>query len=195
MNKNEWPAFIIFPSISDRADVLSFLLVPEPTFFAQALSSWSFGDALPLLGSWLCLPSLLLWCSWGLRTWEWRWGEVGRQLVQGRRAVPLWWASWVGRGTGLGQQPLPVLSPSCLSSVGLHNSPAPFSACFPHQPAPLDGLASHWSPFLGDFSDPGLHTLGPLHWGVKGGDWSQPPAPLCLLGHVTPGCSRKHNKN
>lgn len=59
ISKNEWPAFIIFPSISDGADVLSFLPVPELTLLALALSPPSFGDALPLLGFHLCLPSRL----------------------------------------------------------------------------------------------------------------------------------------
>jgi len=48
ISKNEWPTFIIFLSISDGADVLSFLLVPELMLFIQALS--------PLSSTMLCPP-------------------------------------------------------------------------------------------------------------------------------------------
>lgn len=41
------------------------------------------------------------------------------------------------------------------------------------------------SPFLSNFCDPRLPIFGSLHpW--AGGEWSQPPAPLCLLGLHNP---------
>lgn len=56
--KDEWSAFIIFPSISDGADVVSSQLVPESTLFAQTLFPLSFEDTLPLLAFHLQLPFL-----------------------------------------------------------------------------------------------------------------------------------------
>lgn len=59
ISKNEWPAFIIYLSESDRADVLSFLLVPELMLFTQALSPLSFGYALPAFPFRSCAPGIL----------------------------------------------------------------------------------------------------------------------------------------
>ena len=115
--------------------------------------------------------------------------------MRGKRAVPLRWASWVGRGTETGQQQHPMLSLSCRSTLGLHDSPAPFSAHFPHQPPPLGGLASCSSSnpsFWGISVTQGCQPLVPFmgRW-VRGGEWSQPSALLRLLGLCNPRMFKK----
>lgn len=103
-----------------------------------------------------------------------------------------------GQGDTVGTAAAPCAEPKLPQLSGTPQLPSTFFCLFP-PPSPSTCWPSLTlllkSSFLGDFCDPGLPTLGPLHWGVRGGDWSQPPALLCLLGHVTPGCSRKHNKN
>lgn len=67
--------------------------------------------------------------------------------------------------------------------------PSTFSCPFlpPASPTRWPGLTLLLkSPFLRNFCDPRLPILGPLHWWAGGGEWSQPPALLCLLGLYKP---------
>lgn len=109
------------------------------------------------------------------------------QLRWGRRLVPLWRTSCMNRG--MEKQQLPLLHLSYHSSGGSVASQhlfLPISATSAPQPHWWPGLTLLLKcPFLRNFCDPRLPILGSLHlW--AGGEWSQPPAPLCLLGLYNP---------
>lgn len=169
-----------------RADALRSGFVPAVLWGCSALIELS---ALPTF------PFAVLLRRFGnVRTMVRRTGRTSGARQEGCTST----VGWVGRGTGMGQQQLPLLSPSSRSS-------APFPACFPppqHLFLPLSpppAPSPRWpgltlllkSPFLGDSHDPGLPTLELPSPGVSGGDWSQSPALLCLLGLCNPRMFKK----
>lgn len=89
----------------------------------------------------------------------------------------------------MGQQQLPVLSPSSHSLVGDHSSPAPFggtSSCPFAPPASPTPVPSQIPLSWGYFYHPGLPTLGPLHQGGKRSGGVPGSSPAVLAGTVQP---------